>query len=85
MAIFLRELRDIWEKANPEPTVLKIIAAERLGILKKKMAEKEALEQLRIFWKKNQMEGQSFVNFETALFRMDKDFRKKSKRDRLFD
>ena len=85
MAIFLRELRDIWEKANPEPAVLEIIAAERLGILKKKMAEKEALEQLRIFWKKNQMQGQSFVNFETALLRMGKDFRRKLKRDRLFD
>jgi len=39
---------------------------------------------LRIFWKKKQMEGQFFVNFETTLLRMDKDFRKKSKRDRLF-
>jgi hypothetical protein len=48
--------------------MLEIIAAERLGILKKKIAEKEALEQLRIFWEKNQMEGQSFVSFETALF-----------------
>ena len=64
--IFLRELRDVWEKANPEPTSLVICAAEKLG--------KDALKQLKDFWSKSKVAGKSFINFETALLRVGKDF-----------
>jgi len=32
---------------------------------------------LKEFWKKNPVEGMSFVNFETALLRLGKDMRRK--------
>ena len=77
VSIFLRELRDIWQKADPEPTSLVVMAAEKLGIVKKK---ENALEQLKVFCSKNRIEGKSFINFETALLRLGKDLRRKKKR-----
>jgi endonuclease III len=76
VSIFLRELRDIWEKADPEPTSLVVLAAEKLGIVKKEVAE-GPLKQLKDFWSKNKVEGKSFINFETALLRLGKDFCRK--------
>jgi hypothetical protein len=76
VSIFLRELRDVWDKADPEPTSLVVMAAEKLGIVKKK---ENALHQLKDFWSKNRISGKSFINFETALLRLGKDFRRKKK------
>ena len=76
VSIFLRELRDVWDKADPEPTSLVIMAAEKLGIVKKK---ENVLQQLKDFWSKNRIVGKSFINFETALLRLGKDFRRKEK------
>ena len=76
--IFLRELRDIWDKVEPEPTNLVLLAAKNLGIIKKEAGEK-ALKQLMDFWLKNEVEGKSFINFETALLRLGKDFCRKRK------
>ena len=76
--IFLRELRDIWDKVEPEPTNLVLLAAKNLGIIKKEAGEK-ALKQLMDFWLKNEIEGKSFINFETALLRLGKDFCRKRK------
>jgi endonuclease III len=78
VSIFLRELRDIWEKARPDPTSLVIVAAKNLGIVRKEAAE-SALEQLEGFWDKNKVAGKSFINFETALLRLGKDFCRKRK------
>lgn len=78
VSIFLRELRDIWAKADPEPTSLVVLAAKKLGIIEKKRAE-NVLEQLKIFWSKNRVAGSSFINFETALLRLGKDFCRKGK------
>jgi endonuclease III len=78
VSIFLRDLRDIWEKANPSPTSLVILAAENLGILKK-TAKKDALSQLKDFWAKNKVKGKTFINFETALLRLGKDYYRKGK------
>jgi endonuclease III len=75
--IFLRELRGVWNKAEPEPTELVVVAAENLGIFKKERGK--ALEQLKDFWLKNAVEGKSFVNFETALLRLGKNFCRKGK------
>jgi endonuclease III len=76
--IFLRELRDIWEKAEPNPTSLVISAAENLGIVKEETAE-NALKQLEDFWDENKVARKSFINFETALLRLGKDFCRKGK------
>ncbi len=74
--IFLRELRGILEKANPNPTNLAIVAAKNLGIIEEESGE-AALAELEKFWRHNRIAGKSFVNFETALLRLGKDFCKK--------
>jgi len=78
-SIFLRELQGIWEKAEPEPTTLVVLAAKRLGIIEEKT--KNAKENLKNFWLKNSVAGKSFVNFETALLRLGKDYCRKRKCD----
>ncbi|MGB9676298.1 MAG: hypothetical protein ACPL0C_03840 [Candidatus Bathyarchaeales archaeon] len=77
VSIFLRELRGIWGKAEPEPTALVVLAAEKLGIIREKA--KSAAESLKNFWLKNSVAGKSFVNFETALLRLGKDYCRKRK------
>jgi hypothetical protein len=76
VSIFLRELHDVWKKADPNPTSLVVLAAEKLGMVKEDLTE-TASKQLKSFWAKNRVEGKSFVNFETALFRLGKQYRKK--------
>ena len=78
VSIFLRELRDIWKKANPNPTSLVILAAKNLEIVKEEIAE-DALKTLDNFWAENKITGKSFINFETALLRLGKDFCRKEK------
>jgi hypothetical protein len=76
VSIFLRELREVWEKADPYPTGLEVLAGERLGILKNGSACEETLKRLKVFWTKNSVAGKSFVHFETALLRLGKECRK---------
>ena len=78
VSIFLRELRDLWKKADSKPTPLVILAAKNLGIIKDERREK-ALGELKEFWRKNEVPGKTFVNFETALLRLGKDFCRKMK------
>jgi hypothetical protein len=76
VSIFLRELREVWEKADPYPTALEVLAGERLGILKNGSTCEETLKRLKVFWTKNSVAGKSFVHFETALLRLGKECRK---------
>lgn len=76
--IFLRELRGIWEKAKPNPAELVTLAARNLGILRNRTS-KGALQQLEEFWLNNAIPGNSFVNFESVLLRIGKDFCRKRK------
>jgi endonuclease III len=78
VSIFLRELRNIWEKADPNLTALEILGARKLRILKNENKE-NALEKLKQFWSKNSVEGKSFVNFETSLLRIGKSMRRNRK------
>jgi endonuclease III len=55
-----------------------VLAATKLGIVKKEVAE-DALKQLKDFWSKNKVAGKSFINFETALLRLGKDYCRKEK------
>ena len=75
ISIFLREMRDVWGKADPAPTSLVVLAAKNLGIVKE--TGEDALAQLKRFWLKNKVEGKSFANFETALLRLGKDLCRK--------
>lgn len=78
VSIFLRELRDIWQKANPKPTSLVVLAAKKLGIVKEE-SPKNVLGQLENFWLENKIAGKSFVNLEAALLRVGKNFCRKKK------
>jgi len=78
VGIFLRELRDIWGKADPKPNPLVISAAKNLGMAKEESPEK-ALKELKEFWKRNKVPEKTFVNFETALLRVGKDFCRKGR------
>ncbi len=78
MSIFLRELRGLWEKADAKPTPLVILAAKNLGMIREEKAEK-VLEELKSFWRKNEVAGKTFVNFETTLLRFGKGLRRKEK------
>jgi len=80
VSIFLRELRDVWKKADPYPTPLVVRAAEQLKIVKVNAPPQEVLERLKDFWRRKAMVGQSFVNFETALLRLEKDYLRKGRR-----
>ena len=79
VSIFLRELRDVWEKAEPNPTALVVLAAQELGIVKNDATAEEALEQLKALWARNKIRRKSFVNFETALVRLGKGSRRKKR------
>ncbi|MEA2089484.1 MAG: hypothetical protein U9O89_01830 [Thermoproteota archaeon] len=76
--IFLRELRFIWKKANPKPTPLVVLAAKNLGIASEE-SPKEILREMKRFWRENKSSGKTFVNFETALLRVGKDFCRKKR------
>jgi endonuclease III len=78
VSVFLRELRDVWDKANPNPTDLVVLAAKKLEIVRKEAAE-DVLKQLSGFWSRSKVEGKSFINFETALLRLGKDLCRRGK------
>jgi len=80
ISIFLRDLRELWKKANPKPTPLVVLAAGNLGITEEENPER-ALKDLKKFWKENEILSRDFVNLETALLRLGKDFCRKKKCD----
>ncbi|MDI6859220.1 MAG: hypothetical protein QMC85_01860 [Methanocellales archaeon] len=69
--IFLRELRGIWEKADPEPTKLEVLAGKNLRLMKKgdKGELRKSAGKLKI----------PVVNLEVALLRIGKDFCRKDR------
>jgi endonuclease III len=77
--IFLRELREIWEKADPYPGELVILSANNLGLCSPKKSKKAILIELKSVWQKNRVKGKTFVDFESALLRLGKDFCRKEK------
>lgn len=78
--IFLRELRGIWEKADPLPSDLVILSARNLRLFSPKIKlKKEILNELKSVYQKNKVKGKHFVDFEAALLRLGKDFCRKEK------
>jgi endonuclease III len=86
--IFLRELRGIWQKADPLPSDLVILSARNLGLISfppkagfstKLRSKKEILNELKVVYQKNKVKGKTFVDFEAALLRLGKDFCRKEK------
>jgi endonuclease III len=76
--IFLRELREVWKKADPLPGQHVILAARNLGLIKSTQPV-EALDELRRVWRANAVPRKTFVNFEVALSRLGRLYCNKSK------
>lgn len=87
IGIFLRELRGVWEKADPLPQPLAVLAARKLGLTKlggRGEAEiARILKDLKRVWFQNCVEGKDFADFETALVRLGKDFYRKKRVPRI--
>ena len=83
VSIFLRELRGIWEKADPMPQELVIQASRNLGFTKLAgKDEKERLlilKQLKDVWRQSEIKKGSFIDLEAALVRLGRDFCRKNR------
>ena len=76
--IFLRELRGLWEKADPALSEMVKLAAGHLGIVKK---GEDPLHSLKKLWSAQRIPGKDFRDFESALLRLGKDYCRKYKHD----
>jgi len=74
--IFLRELRDIWPKAEPSLSPLAILASEHLRLLNKRegRSPRTQLQALKKCWTKQGFQNNPFSEFETALVRLARDY-----------
>ncbi|MCK5592955.1 hypothetical protein KAI31_02535, partial [Candidatus Bathyarchaeota archaeon] len=52
VSIFLRELKNLWEKASPRLTPLVVLATKNLGIIKEEAPEKSVRSAKRVLDKK---------------------------------
>lgn len=70
VAIFLRELRGIWNKAAPPLSPRALAAAQALGYLRHgRHADGRALARLQHAWSNDGQAAESFADFEAALVR----------------
>ena len=76
--IFLRELRGIWDKANPTPGELVLLPVKRLGLSSSK-DKAQILKDLRSLWQESHVEKLDFRDFEASLLRLGKDYCRKSR------
>jgi endonuclease III len=76
--IFLRELRDVWEKADPLPQDLAVMAARNLGLVQAE-ERRDILSELRAVWERQALPGWRFADFESALVRLGKDYCRREK------
>ena len=76
--IFLRELRDIWEKAEPPLSESALLAARNLRLTQATNAA-VALEELRTMWETSEENEVRFSDFEAALVRLGKNYCHKKK------
>jgi len=69
--IFLRELRDVWEKAEPPLSESALLAARNLQLVKVGGAS-ATLEELKTMWQASEQDDLRFSDFEAALVRLGK-------------
>lgn len=79
VGIFLRELRGLWQKANPPLSPLVFMAARNLRLINKEDTALSGLEKLKLLWKENRVSGKEFADFEVALLRLAKDWCRRRK------
>ncbi len=76
--IFLREMRGIWEKADPLPSDLVVMAAKNRNIVPKNMRDRtKILRLLMEAWKASGRKKKDFPDFEAALVRAGIELRRK--------
>jgi endonuclease III len=77
--IFLREMRVIWEKAEPFASELAVSAARHMGILPWRGKDRgKILTSLKRKWTDGGMKIKDFPDFEAALVRLGKDYCRKA-------
>jgi len=76
--IFLRELRDLWEKAEPPVSELAILASRNLRLTQATDAE-AGLEQLQEMWEVDELHEWRFSDLEAALVRLGKNYCRKKR------
>jgi len=76
--IFLRELRDIWEKAEPPLSEPALLAARNLKLVKVADAA-VALEELKTMWEASERDEVRLSDFEAALVRLGKNYCRKKR------
>ncbi|MFO0698595.1 MAG: hypothetical protein U0236_05150 [Nitrospira sp.] len=81
--IFLRELRGIWSKAQPALSPLAVLAARDLALCSRMNGNggDAAVERLRGLWKRAGVKETSFIDFESTLVRLGRDYCRRRKRD----
>jgi len=77
VVIFLREMRGIWRKADPPLSSLAFLAAKNIGI--RAGDKREAVKELMSMWKMEGGDLKNFVDLESALVRLGRDYCKKRK------
>jgi len=79
--IFLRELRGVWEKAEPLPSDLALLAAQNLGLIETGDSA-QALEELQWLFQGAALNSPyRFSDFESALVRLGKGFCRNGRHD----
>jgi endonuclease III len=76
--IFLRELRDVWKKADPELSEMVKFAAGHLGLVKQ---SEDPLRALKKIWLAQKVPRKDFRDFEAALLRLGKDYCRRSRHE----
>ncbi|MDI6840941.1 MAG: hypothetical protein QMD71_08875 [bacterium] len=76
--IFLRELREIWTKANTLPQQLVLIASKNMGLSKSENPS-EVLQDLESIWRRQNIKSFTFPDFEVSLLRLAKNYCQKNK------
>ncbi len=76
--IFLRELRDVWDKADPLPQDLAVMAARNLRLVQTD-ERREILSELRSVWEGQALPAWDFADFESSLVRLGKDYCRREK------
>ncbi len=79
VGIFLRELRGLWEKANPSLSPLVLTAMRNLALLDRETANSSVLPSLKFLWERNYVSGRDFADLEVALLRLGKDWCRRGK------
>ena len=73
VALFLREMRGVWDKAHPGLSFSALDAARCLGVIDN-VRSAEAVDELRTVWERGDHGGRTYADFEVALVRLGENY-----------